>query len=420
MRQTKRHIRNLCAGLACLLLFCTACIGLRTAILSVRAEEGRTKAPTLFYNDTAWAQDARYPSLMFTTAGIDNYYVPLAFFENMNHIKVRRDTTPKKISFVITQTYSGKYLSFDANSEEHYVQTDEGQYLIIETILYNRERYLPMRDICAYFGWTFEQSPDKRSLRICDGLELLPFSDLLSLYAPPETTPPETDGPEEDSSAPGTETETETEAVKPPANIYRASDIRLTFEDIDEVYTPRILDILSEHEAPAVFFVTGEQLTRWPELVLRIVSEGHALGLHTMSGSEEGLYDMDNLFASLSRENELLYALIKQKTRLIRLPEGSQSSYLSLTARNKRQILAQGYLLWDWNLAAKDHDETYTAEAVYEKLVRGFKNIYYPVVRFHCTETAVAVLPAILTLVEQEARLRICPVTESTTPTVFP
>ena len=58
--------------------------------------------------------------------------------------------------------------------------------------------------------------------------------------------------------------------------------VHLTFDDGPHpVYTPQILDILAWHGARATFFVTGESVALYPELVKRIVSEGHTLANHT-------------------------------------------------------------------------------------------------------------------------------------------
>ena len=58
--------------------------------------------------------------------------------------------------------------------------------------------------------------------------------------------------------------------------------VHLTFDDGPHpVYTPQILDILAWHDARATFFVTGESATLYPELIERIVSEGHTLANHT-------------------------------------------------------------------------------------------------------------------------------------------
>ena len=56
----------------------------------------------------------------------------------------------------------------------------------------------------------------------------------------------------------------------------------LTFDDGPHpTYTPQILDILAWHGARATFFVTGESASLYPELIERIVHEGHTLANHT-------------------------------------------------------------------------------------------------------------------------------------------
>ncbi|WP_250007586.1 polysaccharide deacetylase family protein [Actinoplanes sp. M2I2] len=60
--------------------------------------------------------------------------------------------------------------------------------------------------------------------------------------------------------------------------------VALTFDDgPDPVWTPRILDALRRHGATATFFVVGAQVNEHPELVRRIVAEGHQLGLHSFT-----------------------------------------------------------------------------------------------------------------------------------------
>ena len=60
--------------------------------------------------------------------------------------------------------------------------------------------------------------------------------------------------------------------------------IALTFDDgPDPVWTPRILDVLRRNHVHATFFVVGTQAVAHPELVRRIVAEGHQLGIHTFT-----------------------------------------------------------------------------------------------------------------------------------------
>ena len=62
----------------------------------------------------------------------------------------------------------------------------------------------------------------------------------------------------------------------PPATIH------LTFDDGPHpANTPIILDILRRHDARATFFVVGRAVAAFPELIERIISEGHTLANHT-------------------------------------------------------------------------------------------------------------------------------------------
>lgn len=61
----------------------------------------------------------------------------------------------------------------------------------------------------------------------------------------------------------------------------RMRTLNLTFDDgPDPRGTPRVLDALAETGAPATFFVLAQRAAAQPELIERIRSEGHAIGLH--------------------------------------------------------------------------------------------------------------------------------------------
>jgi peptidoglycan/xylan/chitin deacetylase (PgdA/CDA1 family) len=59
--------------------------------------------------------------------------------------------------------------------------------------------------------------------------------------------------------------------------------VALTFDDGPSRWTPLVLDMLREYEMRATFFVIGERVREHPELVKRIVGEGHELGSHTLT-----------------------------------------------------------------------------------------------------------------------------------------
>ena len=58
--------------------------------------------------------------------------------------------------------------------------------------------------------------------------------------------------------------------------------VYLTFDDGPHpTWTPRVLDLLDLYNAPATFFVLGQSVTRFPEIVERMVAAGHEAENHT-------------------------------------------------------------------------------------------------------------------------------------------
>ncbi|MFF7362470.1 glycosyltransferase [Streptomyces sp. NPDC008125] len=95
-----------------------------------------------------------------------------------------------------------------------------------------------------------------------------------------------------------------------PATSVRIPDhhIVLTFDDgPDPEWTPRVLDKLKEYHAHGVFFVTGTMASRYPELVKRMVDEGHEVGLHTFNHPDLSYQTTSRIDWELS-ENQLALA----------------------------------------------------------------------------------------------------------------
>ncbi|KPB06169.1 delta-lactam-biosynthetic de-N-acetylase [Bacillus sp. CHD6a] len=59
-------------------------------------------------------------------------------------------------------------------------------------------------------------------------------------------------------------------------------EIYLTFDNgYENGYTEKVLDVLKDKKVPAAFFVTGYYLKDQPDLVKRMVNEGHIVGNHS-------------------------------------------------------------------------------------------------------------------------------------------
>ncbi|RPI76510.1 MAG: polysaccharide deacetylase family protein, partial [Desulfobacteraceae bacterium] len=62
--------------------------------------------------------------------------------------------------------------------------------------------------------------------------------------------------------------------------------IALTFDDgPNALYTPKILEILKEHDVKATFFVIGRQAQAFPEILRNIKNAGHEIENHSWNHS---------------------------------------------------------------------------------------------------------------------------------------
>lgn len=103
----------------------------------------------------------------------------------------------------------------------------------------------------------------------------------------------------------------------------------LTFDDgPDPVWTPKVLDRLKKYDAHAVFFVTGTMASRHPDLVQRMVAEGHELGLHTFNHPDLALQTQSRIDWELSQNQLALAGAAGIRTSLFRPPYSSFSAAL--------------------------------------------------------------------------------------------
>ena len=131
--------------------------------------------------------------------------------------------------------------------------------------------------------------------------------------------------------------------------------------------TAKILDTLKEKQVPAAFFLVGNYIRRSPDLVRRMVAEGHTVGNHTMHH-----YDMSRLSdkAAFSKELTDLEALYKETVgqelpKYYRPPQGIYSE------ENLKMAQELGYKTLFWSLAYVDwnNDAQPTREAAFAKLL---------------------------------------------------
>lgn len=144
--------------------------------------------------------------------------------------------------------------------------------------------------------------------------------------------------------------------------------IYLTFDcGFENGNTAPILDALKKHNAPATFFVVGHFLETAPDLVKRMVEEGHTVGNHTYHHP-----DMSSIsdLASFQKEMDDTAALYQEitgqeMTKYYRPPQGKYST------ENLKMAKELGYHTFFWSLAYVDWnvDSQPTKEQAFDKLL---------------------------------------------------
>jgi len=100
-----------------------------------------------------------------------------------------------------------------------------------------------------------------------------------------------------------------------------AKKLALTFDDgPDPAWTPQILDILKAKHVPATFFVIGENAEAYPDLVQRMVAEGHDVGNHTFTHPNLADTPGPAVILELNATQRLFQALTGRSMRLFRPP----------------------------------------------------------------------------------------------------
>ena len=162
--------------------------------------------------------------------------------------------------------------------------------------------------------------------------------------------------------------------------------------------TERILDALKKHNAPAAFFVVGHMIESAPDLIRRMVSEGHIVGNHTYHHPDMSAISDQAAFQEELESLEALYqeTVGEELPRYYRPPQGKYSE------ENLRQAQALGYKTVLWSLAYVDWytDDQPTAEEAYTKLLPRIHN--GAIVLLHSTsETNAEILDDLLTKWEE-------------------
>ena len=127
--------------------------------------------------------------------------------------------------------------------------------------------------------------------------------------------------------------------------------VYLTFDEgYENGYTPKILDVLKEKGVSAVFFVTLSYAKAEPELIQRMIDEGHVVGNHSSRHPNMTTITMEEMYAEVADLHNYISENFDYDMYLFRPPEGAFSE------RSLALLQKMGYRTVCWSFAYADWD----------------------------------------------------------------
>ena len=137
----------------------------------------------------------------------------------------------------------------------------------------------------------------------------------------------------------------------------RPGELALTFDDgPSPVWTPRLLDLLADHNVRATFFLLGSHAQAEPALVRRMAAAGHLIGNHSWIHPNLAFTRSFRVREELLRTSQSLQRITGIPVKFFRPPFGARRPLVFRTAKS----LGMVPVLWnamtsDWEDPSADH-----------------------------------------------------------------
>jgi peptidoglycan/xylan/chitin deacetylase (PgdA/CDA1 family) len=129
--------------------------------------------------------------------------------------------------------------------------------------------------------------------------------------------------------------------------------IALTFDDGPSIYTLEVLELLKNYNAKATFFCIGKNIETHPEILQKVIDEGHLVGNHSYSHSKFfDFYNAKQITEELQKTDQLLEKFTSQKINFFRPPYGVTTPSI------RRALKITGHKVIGWNIRSLDGGTT--------------------------------------------------------------
>jgi peptidoglycan-N-acetylglucosamine deacetylase len=170
--------------------------------------------------------------------------------------------------------------------------------------------------------------------------------------------------------------------------------IALSFDDGPHPITPQILHLLGRYNAKATFFCIGKNIEKHPEILKKIVDDGHVIGNHSYSHSRFfDFFRKDQVAQELEDTDIIIEKMIGKKPSFFRPPYGvTNPAIRKALAITKHKVIG-------WNIRSMDgmiKNETIIFNRIVRRVAPG------SVVLLHDTSiNTVSVLERLLLFLQQ-------------------
>lgn len=154
--------------------------------------------------------------------------------------------------------------------------------------------------------------------------------------------------------------------------------VYLTFDDGPSRITEGILDVLAAYDVKATFFVN--QPNRRPDLIKRMVNEGHVIGNHTYSHRYSYIYRSErNFWRDFYKLNRAVYEIAGYTPEVMRFPGGTANTVSrrynpGIMTRLAREADRKGIRYFDWNAENGDGMAHVNEQQAFRNTVRTSRN----------------------------------------------
>lgn len=140
--------------------------------------------------------------------------------------------------------------------------------------------------------------------------------------------------------------------------------IALTFDDGPSEFTLEVLELLKKYNAKATFFCIGKNIETHPEILQKVIDEGHLVGNHSYSHSKFfDFYNADKIREEIQKTDRLLEKFTSRKINFFRPPYGVTTPSI------RRALKVTGHKTIGWNIRSLDGG-TKNQDLIFNRLIK--------------------------------------------------